>query len=40
MWNRALNRWDYMNDRVRHINMDTLMTENGMNIFDELKTLK
>lgn len=39
-WNQALNRWEYMNDRVLHINMDTLMTENGNNVFDELKALK
>ena len=29
-----------MTDRVRHINMETLMTENGNNIFDELKKMK
>lgn len=38
-WNKFMNQWEYMNDRVLHIDMDTLMTENGNNIFDELKTL-
>ena len=39
-WNKSMNRWEYMTDRVRHINMGTLMTENGNNIFDELKKMK
>ena len=38
-WNKFMNQWEYMNDRVLHIDMDTLTTENGNNIFDELKTL-
>ena len=39
-WNKYYNRWEYMDDRVLHINMETLMTENGTNIFDELKKMK
>lgn len=39
-WNKHSNQWEYMDDRVLHVNMDTLMTENNMNIFDELKNLK
>ena len=38
-WNKFMNQWEYMSDRVLHIDMDTLMTENGNNIVDELKTL-
>ena len=39
-WNRALNIWEYMSDRTIHVDMETLITESGMNIFDELKKLK
>lgn len=39
-WDSVSNCRAYLDDRVRTIDMETLMTDNGMNIFDELKTLK